>query len=174
MTATIQARRRLGLTATLIREDGREEDVPVSELRVGDRVRVLARQVHRDGRLLRYVDLGRLDAGLQRIREQFEVPAGFGPDPQDQWIPHVHLVDLNTDSILSAYWTSIKLSLITLVFTDKTDVYFARQLVMERLLEDLSFTAADRGGEQVMVDAAYVDQRLADLAGDQDLSRYIL
>ena len=45
---------------------------------------------------------------------------------------------------------------------------------MERLLEDLSFTAADRGGEQVMVDAAYVDQRLADLAGDQDLSRYIL
>jgi ATP-dependent HslUV protease ATP-binding subunit HslU len=45
---------------------------------------------------------------------------------------------------------------------------------MERLLEDLSFSAADRGGQQVTVDAAYVDQRLKDLDGDQDLSRYIL
>jgi ATP-dependent HslUV protease ATP-binding subunit HslU len=45
---------------------------------------------------------------------------------------------------------------------------------MERLLEDLSFAAPDRGGQQVTVDAAYVDQRLKDLAGNQDLSRYIL
>ena len=52
----------------------------------------------------------------------------------------------------------------------------ARRLhtVMERLMEELAFEAPDREGAQVMVDAAYVNQRLDALAGDQDLSRYIL
>ncbi|MGE0811138.1 MAG: ATP-dependent protease ATPase subunit HslU [Immundisolibacter sp.] len=69
-----------------------------------------------------------------------------------------------------------RLAQIAFEVNERTENIGARRLhtVMERLLEDLSFTAADRGGEQVMVDAAYVDQRLADLAGDQDLSRYIL
>jgi ATP-dependent HslUV protease ATP-binding subunit HslU len=48
------------------------------------------------------------------------------------------------------------------------------QTVMERLLEELSFEAEDRTGETVTVDAAYVRGKLADLAGDTDLSKYIL
>ena len=45
---------------------------------------------------------------------------------------------------------------------------------MEKLLEELSFEAEDRKGETVVIDAAYVEERLADLAGDTDLSKYIL
>ncbi|WP_333587801.1 ATP-dependent protease ATPase subunit HslU, partial [Phenylobacterium sp.] len=48
------------------------------------------------------------------------------------------------------------------------------QTVMEKVLEDISFTAGDRSGEQVVVDADYVRQRLGDLAANTDLSRYIL
>ena len=52
----------------------------------------------------------------------------------------------------------------------------ARRLhtVMERLLETISFAAADRSGQVELVDRAYVDQHLVDLAADEDLSRYIL
>ncbi len=52
----------------------------------------------------------------------------------------------------------------------------ARRLhtVLERLLEDLSFSAPDRAGEAVVVDADMVRDRLADLVGDRDLARYIL
>jgi ATP-dependent HslUV protease ATP-binding subunit HslU len=48
------------------------------------------------------------------------------------------------------------------------------QTVMEKLLEELSFEAEDREGEVVTVDAAYVEARLAGLARDTDLSKYIL
>jgi ATP-dependent HslUV protease ATP-binding subunit HslU len=48
------------------------------------------------------------------------------------------------------------------------------QTVMERLLEDISFTAEDHRGECVRIDAAYVRERLAGLAGNTDLSKYIL
>ncbi len=59
---------------------------------------------------------------------------------------------------------------------ERTDNIGARRLhtVVERLLEDISFTAADRGGATVIVDAAYVDQHLGELAKNEDLSRYIL
>ncbi|WP_368040549.1 ATP-dependent protease ATPase subunit HslU [Roseicella sp. DB1501] len=52
----------------------------------------------------------------------------------------------------------------------------ARRLatVLERLLEEISFTASDRPGERVPVDAAYVQEKVAPLAGSADLSRYIL
>jgi ATP-dependent HslUV protease ATP-binding subunit HslU len=52
----------------------------------------------------------------------------------------------------------------------------ARRLhtVLERLLEQISFEAADRGGVRVVVDAAYVDEHLGELLEDEDLSRYIL
>ncbi|HYZ21464.1 MAG TPA: ATP-dependent protease ATPase subunit HslU [Rhodopila sp.] len=52
----------------------------------------------------------------------------------------------------------------------------ARRLhtVLERLLEDISFTATDRAGETVTVDAAYVNERVAPLAQRGDLSRFIL
>ncbi|MCB2076744.1 MAG: HslU--HslV peptidase ATPase subunit, partial [Novosphingobium sp.] len=48
------------------------------------------------------------------------------------------------------------------------------QTVMEKLLEELSFEAEDRAGETVTVDAAYVQDKLSDLARDSDLSKYIL
>ena len=48
------------------------------------------------------------------------------------------------------------------------------QTVMERLFEELSFTAEDRVGETVVIDAAYVRDKLAGLAGNADLSKYIL
>ena len=48
------------------------------------------------------------------------------------------------------------------------------QTVMERLLEELSFEAEDRGGETILIDEAYVSERLAGLAKDTDLSKYIL
>jgi ATP-dependent HslUV protease ATP-binding subunit HslU len=52
----------------------------------------------------------------------------------------------------------------------------ARRLhtVMERLLETISFEAADRGGETLAIDAAYVEASLGTLVKNQDLSRYIL
>lgn len=48
------------------------------------------------------------------------------------------------------------------------------QTVMERLLEDISFEAEEHSGETVTIDAAYVRERLETLAGDADLSKYIL
>ena len=48
------------------------------------------------------------------------------------------------------------------------------QTVMEKLLEEISFTAEDRQGETVTVDAAYVRERLTELAQDADLSKYVL
>ncbi len=59
---------------------------------------------------------------------------------------------------------------------ETTENIGARRLhtVMERLLEELSFSASDHAGETISVDAAYVDQQLSDLAADEDLSRYIL
>jgi ATP-dependent HslUV protease ATP-binding subunit HslU len=48
------------------------------------------------------------------------------------------------------------------------------QTVMEKVLEEISFTAADKDGETLTVDADYVRQRLGELTGDTDLSRYIL
>jgi ATP-dependent HslUV protease ATP-binding subunit HslU len=52
----------------------------------------------------------------------------------------------------------------------------ARRLstVMEKLLEDVSFEAEDRGGETITVDAAYVDNQLAEVARNTDLSKYVL
>lgn len=59
---------------------------------------------------------------------------------------------------------------------ERTDNIGARRLhtVMERLLEDISFRAADQTGESLEVGAAYVDEHLGELAKDEDLSRYIL
>ncbi|GLH77589.1 ATP-dependent protease ATPase subunit HslU [Bradyrhizobium sp. SSBR45G] len=48
------------------------------------------------------------------------------------------------------------------------------QTVMERVLDEISFTASDRSGETMRVDAAYVQQHIGDLAKNADLSRFIL
>ena len=59
---------------------------------------------------------------------------------------------------------------------ERTENIGARRLstVMERLLDEVSFDAPDRRGQTVRIDAAAVDEKLADLAKNEDLSRYIL
>jgi ATP-dependent HslUV protease ATP-binding subunit HslU len=59
---------------------------------------------------------------------------------------------------------------------EKTENIGARRLhtVMERLLETVSFDAAENGGSKVEINAAYGEQHLGNLAKDEDLSRYIL
>ena len=48
------------------------------------------------------------------------------------------------------------------------------QTVMERILDEVSFTAADRNGEKIVIDADYVEKHIGDLARNTDLSRFIL
>jgi ATP-dependent HslUV protease ATP-binding subunit HslU len=59
---------------------------------------------------------------------------------------------------------------------ENTENIGARRLhtVMERLLETISFEASEKSGSRVMIDAQYVDDHLAELSKDEDLSRYIL
>tara|TARA_R110002096_G_scaffold154_6_gene766 strand:- start:13652 stop:14977 length:1326 start_codon:yes stop_codon:yes gene_type:complete len=59
---------------------------------------------------------------------------------------------------------------------ENTENIGARRLhtVMERLLETISFEASDKSGSKLTVDAGYVNDHLADLAKNEDLSRYIL
>jgi ATP-dependent HslUV protease ATP-binding subunit HslU len=48
------------------------------------------------------------------------------------------------------------------------------QTVMERVLDEMSFTASDKFGEKIVIDAAYVEKNIGDLATNADLSRFIL
>ncbi|HEY6579208.1 MAG TPA: ATP-dependent protease ATPase subunit HslU, partial [Rhizomicrobium sp.] len=48
------------------------------------------------------------------------------------------------------------------------------QTVMERVLDEISFSATDRAGEKIVIDGGYVRERVGELAKDQDLSRFIL
>ncbi len=59
---------------------------------------------------------------------------------------------------------------------EQTENIGARRLhtMIERLLELVSFEAADRDGQEICVDADYVDEQLKDVLGDEDLARYIL
>ncbi len=59
---------------------------------------------------------------------------------------------------------------------EETENIGARRLytIMEKILSDLSFSASDQGGQSVVVDPAYVRDKLTDVAEDRDLSRYIL
>jgi ATP-dependent HslUV protease ATP-binding subunit HslU len=69
-----------------------------------------------------------------------------------------------------------RLAEVAFLVNEKTENIGARRLhtVMERLLETVSFEASDRSGSSVLVDAEYVDDHLAELSQDEDLSRYIL
>jgi ATP-dependent HslUV protease ATP-binding subunit HslU len=59
---------------------------------------------------------------------------------------------------------------------ERTENIGARRLhtILERLLEKVSFEASDHGGETIKITADYVDENVASLAQDEDLSRYIL
>ena len=59
---------------------------------------------------------------------------------------------------------------------ERTENIGARRLytVMERLLEEISFSAGNAGAQSLRIDAEYVDSRLNELAKNEDLSRYVL
>jgi ATP-dependent HslUV protease ATP-binding subunit HslU len=69
-----------------------------------------------------------------------------------------------------------RLAEIAFAVNERQENIGARRLytVMERLLEDVSYHASKHTGESIVVDAAYVDTRLAGIAGDDNLARYIL
>ncbi|MEM7407184.1 MAG: ATP-dependent protease ATPase subunit HslU [Pseudomonadota bacterium] len=69
-----------------------------------------------------------------------------------------------------------RLAEVAFAVNESTENIGARRLhtVMERLLEQVSFDAPELDGKELVVDADYVDGHLAELAGNEDLSRYIL
>jgi ATP-dependent HslUV protease ATP-binding subunit HslU len=69
-----------------------------------------------------------------------------------------------------------RLAEIAFSVNEKTENIGARRLytVMEKLLEEMSYSASEQAGSTLTIDAAYVDARLGALAVDEDLSRYVL
>ena len=69
-----------------------------------------------------------------------------------------------------------RLAEIAFAVNEKTENIGARRLytVMERLLEELSYEATTFAGQQITIDAEYVDQRLGELSESEDLARYVL
>ena len=95
------------------------------------------------------------------------------------------------NALIRQYVALLSTEQVTLVFKDeaiseiariaaqvneRTENIGARRLhtVMERLLDQISFDAPEMGGREVVIDAAYVRERLESILQDQDLSRYIL
>lgn len=94
-------------------------------------------------------------------------------------------------SLIKQYKALLETEGVALQFTDDGVVAIARlaaeinasvenigarrlQTIMERVLDDVSFTATDRTGETVNIDAAYVNQHVGELAKNTDLSKFIL
>jgi ATP-dependent HslUV protease ATP-binding subunit HslU len=69
-----------------------------------------------------------------------------------------------------------RIAQIACTVNERTENIGARRLhtVMEKLLEDVAFDAGTRSAQHVLIDAAYVESRLAELAINEDLARYIL
>jgi ATP-dependent HslUV protease ATP-binding subunit HslU len=85
---------------------------------------------------------------------------------------------LNTEGVTLTFADDAVDALASLAYdiNDRVENIGARRLatVIEKLLEEISFTATDRSGDAVIVDAAYVNERVAPLAAKGDLSRFIL
>ena len=85
---------------------------------------------------------------------------------------------LNTEEVTLSFAESgvRRIAEVAFQVNENTENIGARRLhtVMERLLETISFSAADKSGATLTVDAGYVDDHLAELSQDEDLSRYIL
>jgi len=129
-------------------------------------------------------------------------PSDLIPELQGRFPIRVELKSLTTDDfvrILTEPDASLTDQYIALLRTEEVDLQFtdsgvrrlaevafhvnentenigARRLhtVMERLLETVSFEASDKSGARVRIDAGYVDEHLAELSKNEDLSRYIL
>ena len=129
-------------------------------------------------------------------------PSDLIPELQGRFPIRVELKSLSTEdfvriltepdaSLTDQYTALIATEEVDLEFTDSgvrrlaevafhvnenTENIGARRLhtVMERLLETISFEASDRSGSHVQINAGYVDEHVAELSKDEDLSRYIL
>ena len=148
--------------------------------------------------------MGRTDHILFIASGAFHVskPSDLIPELQGRFPIRVELRSLTTDdfvriltepdaSLTDQYGALLATEEVQLEFTEdgvrriaevayqvneNTENIGARRLhtVMERLLETVSFEASDKSGAHVQIDAAYVDEHLAELSKDEDLSRYIL
>ena len=129
-------------------------------------------------------------------------PSDLIPELQGRFPIRVELKSLTTEDfvrILTEPDASLTSQYMALLATEEVDIEFteggvrrlaevafqvnentenigARRLhtVMERLLETISFEASDKSGTHVSINAGYVDEHLAELSKDEDLSRYIL
>jgi ATP-dependent HslUV protease ATP-binding subunit HslU len=129
-------------------------------------------------------------------------PSDLLPELQGRLPIRVELAGLSRDdlrriltepehSLVKQYSALMATEKVTLTFTDdavdalaelaadindRIENIGARRLhtVLERLLEEISFTATDKAGESIVVDATYVNERVAPLAQKGDLSRFIL
>ncbi len=129
-------------------------------------------------------------------------PSDLIPELQGRFPIRVELKSLTTDdfvriltepdaSLTAQYQALLSTEDVDIEFTDSgvrrlaevayqvnenTENIGARRLhtVLERLLETISFEASDKSGTHVQVNAGYVDDHLAELSKDEDLSRYIL
>ncbi|MFQ5902081.1 MAG: HslU--HslV peptidase ATPase subunit, partial [Candidatus Binatia bacterium] len=70
----------------------------------------------------------------------------------------------------------VEISQIAAQVNERTENIGARRLhtIMERLLDEISYTAPEMQGKEITIDAQYVRDRLSPVLKDEDLSRYIL
>ncbi|WGJ13468.1 ATP-dependent protease ATPase subunit HslU [Methylocapsa sp. D3K7] len=129
-------------------------------------------------------------------------PSDLLPELQGRLPIRVELSPLNEDdfrrilteteaSLIKQYEALLRTEGVELVFTPDAIKAVARiavqvnssvenigarrlQTVMERILDEVSFTASDRSGERIEIDAAFVEKNIGDLARNADLSRFIL
>jgi ATP-dependent HslUV protease ATP-binding subunit HslU len=129
-------------------------------------------------------------------------PSDLLPELQGRLPIRVELSPLNEDdfrrilteteaSLIKQYQALLQTEGVELVFTPEAIKALARiavqvnssvenigarrlQTVMERVLDEVSFTASDRFGERIEIDAAFVEKNIGDLAKNADLSRFIL
>ena len=129
-------------------------------------------------------------------------PSDLLPELQGRLPNRVELLPLTEDdfrrillepesSLIKQYIALLKTENVTLSFTDDAIDALAKlttqinatvenigarrlQTVLEKLLEDISFTATERSGESIIIDATVVQQRVGDLAKNTDLSKFVL
>ncbi|HEY7365679.1 MAG TPA: ATP-dependent protease ATPase subunit HslU [Methylomirabilota bacterium] len=125
---------------------------------------------------------------IPELQGRFPIRVELDPLTRDDF---VRILTEPRNALITQYVELLKTETVTLRFTPDaidavadiamrvntaTENIGARRLytIMERLLEEVSFSAPDLGGKEITVDAGYVHQRLTDIIRDQDLSRYIL
>jgi ATP-dependent HslUV protease ATP-binding subunit HslU len=98
-------------------------------------------------------------------------------EPQNALIrQYVELLGTEAVTVRFAEGAAEAIAELAVRVNEGTENIGARRLytIMEKLLEDVSFDAPEMAGREVVIDAAYVDERLRDIVRDQDVARYIL